>query len=87
MRNISNKIIIIIIIIIIINKLNTSVLNEHINLPRRSMTGILMLFTENQTDGTRDPERFVNPNIKSIAVNTDGMPNKLYSKGMVPTVY
>ena len=51
------------------------------NLPWRSMTGILMLFTENQTAGTQDLKwLIVNLNIKSIAVNTDGMPNKLYLK-------
>ena len=33
-----------------------SVINEHINLPRRSMTGILCLFTEAHTAGTRDSE-------------------------------
>ena len=46
-----------------------SVINEHLNIPRRSMTGKLMLFTETQTVGTRDSERFVNPDINSIAVD------------------
>ena len=68
-----------------ISKPNTSVNSEHINIPRRSMTGMLLLFTETQRAGRRDSERFVNPNIESIIVNTDGMPNKLYSKVMVPT--
>jgi len=66
-----------------ISKPNDSVINEHINLPRRSMTGILCLFTESYTGGTRDSEKFVNPSITSININVDGMPNRLYSKGMV----
>jgi len=68
-----------------ISKPNDSVINEHINLPRRSMTGILCLFTESYTGGTRDSEKFVNPSITSININVDGMPNRLYSKGMVPS--
>ena len=49
------------------------------------MTGILLLFTENQTAGERDSEKFVNPDIKSVQINIDGVPNMLYSKGMLPT--
>ena len=48
------------------------------------MTGILCLFTESYNDGARKSEKFVNPNITSIDITTDGMPNQLYSKGMVP---
>ena len=54
-----------------ISKPNDSVINEHINLPRRSMTEILCLFTEAHTAGTRDSEKFVNPDIKSISINVD----------------
>ena len=49
------------------------------------MTGILCLFTEVHTAGTRDSEKFVNPAIKSISVNIDGIPNHLFSKGMEPS--
>jgi len=52
-----------------------------VNVPRRSTTGLLFLFTEEHNVGDRDSEKFVNPNITSI----DGMPNQLYSKGMVPS--
>ena len=68
-----------------ISKPNDSVINEHVNIPRRSMTGILCLFEEDYKEGERDSEKFVNPDIKSININIDGMPNRLYSKGMVPT--
>ena len=49
------------------SKPNDSVINEHINVPRRSMTGILLLFTENPTAGERDSEKFVNPDIKLVS--------------------
>ena len=62
-----------------------SVINEHINIPRRSMSGILMLFVEPYTVGTRDSEKFVYPSLTGVNVNIDGMPNKLYSKGMGKT--
>ena len=68
-----------------ISKPNDSIINEHVNIPRRSMTGILCLFEETFDTGKRDSEKFVNPDIKSVNINIDGMPNRLYSKGMVPT--
>ena len=63
-----------------ISKPNDGVMNEHINLPRRSMTGILCLFTDRYEEGDRDSENFVNPGITSIKINVDGLPNRLYSK-------
>ena len=66
-----------------IAKATDSVINEHINLPRRSITGILCLFLDTYTAGTRNSEKFVNPSITSININVDGMSNRLYSKGMV----
>ena len=68
-----------------ISKPNDSIINEHVNLPRRSMTGILCLFEEDYKEGERDSEKFVNPDIKSVNINIDGMPNQLYSKGMIPS--
>ena len=47
------------------------------------MTGILCLFTETHIAGTRDSETFVNPDIKSISINIDGIPKRLFSKGMI----
>ena len=66
-----------------ISKPNDSVINKHINTSRRSMTGVLCLFEKDYDEGRRDSEKFVNPDIKSININIDGMPNQLYSKGMV----
>ena len=68
-----------------ISKLNDSVINEHVNVPRRSMTGILCLFNYSITPGLRDSEKFVNPAMLSVAININGMPNKLYSKDMIRT--
>ena len=68
-----------------ISKLNDSVINEHVNVPRRSMTEILCLFNDIPTAGTRDSEKFVNPAMLSVAININGMPNKLYSKDMIMT--
>ena len=68
-----------------ISKPNDSVINEHINVPRRSMSGILCLFNDEITAGTRDSESFINPAMLSVAININGMPNKLYSKNMITT--
>lgn len=68
-----------------IAKTTDSVINQHVNVPRRSLSGILMLFVDPYAVGQRDSEKFVNPDITKIEVNIDGMPNKLYSKGMLQT--
>ena len=68
-----------------ISKPVDSVINEHINVPRRSMSGVLCLFNEIPTAGTSDAEKFVNPAMLSVAININGMPNKLYSKNMITT--
>lgn len=68
-----------------ISKGDDSIINEHINIPRRSMTGILCLFNVTVAAGLRDSEKFTNPDIQSISISIDGMPNKLYSKDMTIT--
>ena len=68
-----------------ISKPDDGVINEHVNVPRRSMTGILCLFNDTITAGTRNSEKFVNPDIQSVSININGMPNKLYSKEMITT--
>ena len=60
-------------------------INEHVIVPRRSMTGLLFLFTAPSVAGTRDSEKFVNPDITSVKIDIDGVPNMLYSRGMIPT--
>ena len=64
---------------------NDGVINEHINVPRRSMSGILCLFNEKITAGARNSEGFFYPDIQSVAITINGMPNKLYSKEMITT--
>ena len=54
--------------LITINKSTTSIINESINIPRRSMKGILLLFREPHTAGARDSEKFINPDITSVKV-------------------
>ena len=62
-----------------------TLINKHVNTPRKSMTGILLLFTKAYVAGARDSEKFCNPDITKVDVNIDGMPNKLYSRGMIPS--
>ena len=60
----------------------TTLINENINIPKRSMKGILLLFVTEYTDGTRDSEKFENPNISKIKVTIEGIANKLYPEGI-----
>ena len=68
-----------------IDKDKDSVINEQVNIPRRSMTGILFLFIEGYSAGSRNSEKFVNPDITSVTIDIDGVPNQLFSKGMIPS--
>ena len=65
-----------------VNKGSDSILNENINVPRRSMKGLLLLFTEPYAGGARDSEKFFNPDITSVKITVDGIPNKIFSQGM-----
>ena len=68
-----------------ISKPNDGVINQHINLPRRSITGILCLFILPYAGGEKNSERFLNPGFTSINIDVNGVPNRFYSKGMVPS--
>ena len=50
-------------------------INKSINIPRRSLTGLLLLFVKPHGLGLRDSESFINPNITRVGVNINGMPN------------
>ena len=58
-------------------KKETTLVNMRVNIPRRSMNAIVMLFR----DDTKDSEKFVFPNLKDIKVSIDGTTNALYSGG------
>ena len=66
-----------------ISRTTDEIINQTINVSRRSMTGILCLFREQYAPGANVSESFVNPDITSISINIDGKPNCLYSNGMV----
>ena len=52
-----------------------SIINESINVPRRSMKGLLLLFL-------RAIRHTFNPDITEVKVTVNGIPNKIYSQGM-----
>ena len=57
-----------------------TLINEQINVDRRSLKGILLIFQNDLTPGQRDSECFVNPEINNIKI-TIGTPNRLYDSG------
>ena len=57
-------------------------INEAVNLPRRSMVGIFMLFVKPFGSGQRDSESFYNSELSDVKVTITGVPNKVYSAGM-----
>ncbi|CAB3997486.1 Hypothetical predicted protein, partial [Paramuricea clavata] len=56
---------------------DSTIINETINVPRRCMKAIVMLFT-NKTK--TDSEEYVYPNIEKVKVTVEGVPNAVYSQ-------
>ena len=56
--------------------------NINLNVPARSMNGILMLFEDPNRTST---EEYYNPQVTKVEVTIEGVPNQLYSKGMLAT--
>ena len=56
--------------------------NINLNVPARSMKGILMLFEAPPSAFARDTEDFYNPKITKVEITIEGIPNQLYSQGM-----
>ena len=59
-------------------------ITQTVNVPRRSLMGLLLLFVKPHEAGKRNSEAFVNPNITNVNVNVNGVPNKVYSHGIKP---
>ena len=53
--------------------------NINLNVPARSMKGVLMLFEDPDRINT---ESFFNPKITKVEMTIEGVPNQLYSQGM-----
>ena len=65
-----------------INRGTETRINIKVDAQRRSMKGILLLFVEPYTAGTRDSEKYVFPALKKISVTVNGSPNMLYHNGI-----
>ena len=57
-------------------------INVKVNTQKRSIKGLLLLFVEPYTAGTRDSEKYIFPDIKKISVTLNGSPNMLYNNGI-----
>ena len=64
-----------------VNKSDT-LWNVNLNVPARSMKGILMLFEAPAAAFARDTEAFYNPKITKVEITIEGVPNQLFSQGM-----
>ena len=57
----------------------STLINENINIPRKSMRAVVLLFTKTSM---KDSEEFLYPNITEVKLTIKGDPNKVYSKGI-----
>ena len=58
---------------------DSTLINETINLPRKSMKAVVLLFNSKSPSGS---EEYVYPNIESVRVTIEGVPNSVYSQGI-----
>lgn len=66
----------------IVRNKSDSLWNVNLNVPARSMKGILMLFEDPAAAFQRDTEAFYNPQISKVDIVIEGIPNQLYSQGL-----
>ena len=64
-----------------VNRGKDSWLNIRVNPQRRSLKGLLLLFTALYTLGARDSEHYESPNITKVHVTINGVPNRVYNEG------
>ena len=57
-------------------------LNLRVNLKRRSLKGLLLLFINQYAAGARDTEQYFNPDITKVKVTVNGVPNRVYNEGL-----
>ena len=57
----------------------STLINENINIPRKSMKAIVMLFTK---DTRTDSEEFVYSNISEVKITIEGISSQIYSQGI-----
>ncbi|CAB4002825.1 Hypothetical predicted protein [Paramuricea clavata] len=56
-----------------------TIVNENINIPRKSMSAIVLLFT---TTIINDSEQYIYPNIDKVNLTIEGVPNAVFSQGL-----
>ena len=59
---------------------DSTLISETVNLPRKSMKAIVMLFKEK--GAVTDSEKYVYPNITGVKITVEGVPNAIFSQGM-----
>jgi hypothetical protein len=56
-----------------------TIVNENINIPRKSMSAIVLLFTNRVRT---DSEEYLYPNIDKVRITIEGVPNSVFSQGI-----
>jgi len=56
--------------------------NIKVDAQKRSLKAILLLFIEPYSDGSRDSEKYVFPDLTKVSVTINGSPNMIYNSGV-----
>ena len=62
----------------------SNIFNTNINIPQRSMTGVLVIFESQQANGKLDSELFPNLGILSVDISIEGIATKVYAQCLKP---
>ena len=57
---------------------DSTIINENINIPRKSMSAIVMMFRK---AAPTESEEYVYPNIENVKITIEGVPNSVFSQG------
>ena len=56
-----------------------TIVNENINIPRKSMSAVVLLFTNKVRT---DSEQYLYPNLEKVRLTIEGVPNSVFSQGL-----
>jgi len=56
--------------------------NIKIDTQKRSLKALLLLFIEPYTNGARDSEKYILPDVTKVSVTINGSPNMIYNNGV-----
>jgi len=68
--------------VVVFKKGTDTRLNIKVDAQKRSLEALRLLFVEPYTDGARDSEKYIFPDLMKVSVTINGSPNMIYNNGV-----